>query len=51
MPSTFINSNMEDLTLEIRTLIHHILHRHKIYRMEAHQLQEILQLLKQTPTK
>ena len=29
---------MENLTYEIKTLIHHVIHRHNIYKMEIKQL-------------
>jgi hypothetical protein len=38
---------MEDPPFEMRTLIHHVLHRHNIYSLELTQLKEILYLLEQ----
>lgn len=40
---------MEDPAVEIKTLIHHILHRHNIYKMDMEQLKQVLHLLGEEP--
>ena len=39
---------MEELPYEIKTLIHHVLHRHNIYQLPLSSIRHILFLLDQT---
>ena len=38
---------MEEPPYEIKTLIHHVVHRHNIYKMEEGQVKEVLFMLGQ----
>lgn len=41
---------MQDPRIEIKTLIHHIMHRHNIYKMDLEQIREVLKVLNEEPS-
>lgn len=41
---------MEEPRVELKTLIHHIMHRHNIYKMDVEQIGQVLTLLEEEPS-